>query len=243
MEHKTEWKPVDEHMVAIPKPNKANECKAGEETESCSALVLPHLIAALVSLLMVLLVLAGPVYEDYRASLDLNPAVLSSFASSKKINGSHLTASWDITLDPGIEGTISHCSVEYERVDASLINPSRQDDDLVASTWLFPTRQIKYSDIKGIQVRAEDAEVAEDRFDLSRVGVSIRVWARAERMFFSDQYYFIRIDCNPDWIGSSELTTLFSMEAKKCQVHTKQIKSYESWKTMHITSDNNEIKG
>ncbi|CAN0879375.1 hypothetical protein LINGRAHAP2_LOCUS13007 [Linum grandiflorum] len=224
MEDSTKSKLTDEHMIGIPK------AEAAKKTESS---FLSFLLLLLLLILFLILII-GPLSGDHSTSLALNPAVVSSFVSSTKINGSHLTASWDITVDLGIPVDYITCMVEFERVEASLsrsASPSRQGDDVVASTRLFRMRRTtgRNCSMQGIQVRAEDVEVAEDRFDLLRVGVSVRVWARVERFFFSDRFYFVRIDCNPDWTGSSELIHWFSMEEKKCQLHlTEQSKFDES---------------
>ncbi|CAN0879545.1 hypothetical protein LINGRAHAP2_LOCUS13114 [Linum grandiflorum] len=221
MEDETKSKLTDEHfMVAIPTPNKDLEPAEVEIPCSWSSFFQGTLLLFSPFIFVGLLV-----EHDYFRSLPLNPTVVSSLVSSKKINGSHLTASWDVVL-----GTVVNNWVGVERIHASLSarspssspspSPScRQDDELVASTRLFPMT-LGSGFYQGIQVRVEDAEVAEDWFDSSQVGVSVRIWARVGRAIFSDRYYFVRINCNPDWIGSSEeLVRWFSMERKKCQVH------------------------
>ncbi|CAN0879379.1 hypothetical protein LINGRAHAP2_LOCUS13010 [Linum grandiflorum] len=188
------------------------------------------LFIKLVLLLPLGVILIG--FLPYFASLYLDPDVISSFVSS---NGSHLIASWDVTLDLGIWTPQGH-PLYIDRVEASLSHPTSHHQ-VVPSTRLFRMKRTDRfnHNIRGIHLRAED-DGAHCGFDSSlQFGLSVQVWARLGRNPFSDRYYFAQVNCNPDWIGSSDLLRWLSRDEKKCQFHLiQQSKSDYSWKTMSI---------
>ncbi|CAN0879361.1 hypothetical protein LINGRAHAP2_LOCUS12997 [Linum grandiflorum] len=165
---------------------------------------------------IVLFLYVGVMYGCYSSSLHLNPSVVSSFVSSSS-NGSHLISSWDVTLDLGIKAPQGF-PVDIDRVEASLSHPAGPHP-AVFSTRLFRIKREHDSNIGRIQLRVED-DGARGGFDSSlQFGVSVQIWARLGRGFFSDRYYFAQVNCFPDWIGSSELVRWLSMDEKKCQFH------------------------
>ncbi|CAN1143929.1 hypothetical protein LINPERPRIM_LOCUS26760 [Linum perenne] len=190
----------------------------------------------------------------HSAHLELPPLeVVSAYVSRFNATGSHLTATWHITLRLHL---IFYNEAEMYRVEAYVFHSARPSH--LASTrrvWVPDDNLIhRHGDTPlVIQLKAEDAVVGDDvvdaisrdvdRFGSFRFRVLILVWARVVPSWpkvFSEKYYFVRVSCDPDWVGPSEFVSLkiwpFSLK-KKCKTHMiDQSKLNEKWTSLNMTS-------